>query len=93
MSMDDKTSIQPRAQPTPGRANQWRDLREWLELIERYGELTTVEAEVDPDEELCAVTFMGCQEPGAPAFLFSNLKGNRTDARILSNMLAASKER
>jgi len=28
-----------------------RDLREWIALLEREGELVRVSAEVDPDEE------------------------------------------
>ena len=81
--------------PGPGgsAAVQWRDLREWLRLVEDHELLLTIEREVDPDEELSAITFMATQRVDAPAFLFQNLKGNRTDARILSNMLGASKER
>mgnify|MGYP003694251537 CR=1 FL=1 len=52
-----------------------------------------INAPVDPDEELAAITFMAGTHPETPALLFSNLVGNRTDARILSNMLGASKER
>ncbi len=74
-------------------APRWRDLREWLELLRRHDLLLTIDAEVDPEEELGAVTFMTARQHGAPALLFQNLKNNRSDARILSNMLGASKER
>lgn len=71
----------------------WRDLRDWLDLVERHKLLLRVEREVDPVEELAAITFMATRTGEAPAFLFDNLKGNRSDARVLSNMLGASKER
>ena len=37
--------------------------------------------------------FLAGRMPTAPALLFNNLVGNRSDARVLSNMLGASKER
>lgn len=71
----------------------WSDLRGWLQLVEATGQLKHVDAPVDPDEELAAITFMAGRTPAAPALLFSNLVGNRSDARVLANMLGASKER
>jgi 4-hydroxy-3-polyprenylbenzoate decarboxylase len=76
-----------------GRAVGWRDLRSWLDLVKQQGQLQELTKEVDPQEELAAITFMATRGGDAPAFLFENLKGNRSDARILSNMLGASKER
>jgi 4-hydroxy-3-polyprenylbenzoate decarboxylase len=76
-----------------GRAVGWRDLRSWLDLVKQQGQLQELSKEVDPQEELAAITFMATRGGDAPAFLFDNLKGNRSDARILSNMLGASKER
>src|SRR5262245_64047711 len=71
----------------------WRDLRDWLKLVEQAGQLKRITAPVDLDEELAAITFLAGRTPETPALLFDNLAGNRTDARILSNMLGASKER
>ena len=71
----------------------WRDLRDWLKLVEQAGQLKRIDAPVDPDEELGAITFMAGRNTDAPALLFDNLVGNQTDARVLSNMLGASKER
>jgi len=71
----------------------WRDLRDWLKLVEQAGQLKRIDAPVDPEEELGAITFMAGRDTGAPALLFNNLVGNQTDARVLSNMLGASKER
>jgi 4-hydroxy-3-polyprenylbenzoate decarboxylase len=71
----------------------WRDLRDWLRLVEAAGEVKRIDAPVDPDEELAAITFMAGRTKATPALLFNNLVGNRGDARVLSNMLGASKER
>jgi len=79
--------------PTPDPASSPRDLRSWLDLVERHGGLARIGAEVDPVEELSAITFLGSRQPGSPAFLFDRLKGDGVGARVLSNMLAASKER
>lgn len=74
-------------------ATETRDLRTWLRLVEAAGELRTVTAPVDPIEELSAVTFMASREPGSPALLFETVEGATSGGRVLSNMLAASKER
>jgi 4-hydroxy-3-polyprenylbenzoate decarboxylase len=71
----------------------WSDLRGWLRLVEAAGQIKHIDAPVDPDEELAAITFMSGRTAAAPALLFNNLVGNRSDARVLSNMLGASKER
>jgi UbiD family decarboxylase len=69
----------------------WRDLREWLALIEGNGLLQRIGQPVDPDEELAAITFMATRREDAPALLFENV--DRSGARVLTNMLGASKER
>ncbi len=68
----------------------WSDLRGWLQLVEAAGEIRQINASVDPDEELAAITFMAARMPAAPALMFNNLVGNRSDARVLTNMLGAS---
>ncbi len=73
--------------------SKWRDLREWLTLVEAHGELKRVSAPVDPDEELSAIAFMATRREDAPALLFDNLAGNQSGASVLINMLGASKER
>jgi UbiD family decarboxylase len=72
---------------------RWTDLRDWLALAEEHGALHRISAEGDPREELAAVTFMASRERSSPAFLFEAFKHNPLGARVLSNMLAASKER
>jgi 4-hydroxy-3-polyprenylbenzoate decarboxylase len=71
----------------------WRDLREWLALIEARGLLKRIDKSVDPNEELAAITFMATRREDAPALLFETLAGDQSGATILSNMLGASKER
>jgi 4-hydroxy-3-polyprenylbenzoate decarboxylase len=82
--------------PTEGLATKtvdWRDLRDWLRLVETAGALKRIAAPVDPDEELGAVTYLATRQEDAPALLFEKLAGDQTGTRILSNMLGASKER
>ena len=89
--------VSSRSETAPRASNQpavaWRDLREWLELIDREGQLKRIAAQVDPVEELSAITYMAAQAENSQALLFDNLSGDRFGARVLSNMLGASKER
>ncbi|MEA2965790.1 MAG: hypothetical protein QOI46_5888, partial [Alphaproteobacteria bacterium] len=71
----------------------WRDLRDWLDLVEANGLLKHIAAPVEPDEELGAITLLATRREDAPALLFEQLAGDRSQARILCNMLGASKER
>ena len=71
----------------------WRDLREWLSLVDANGLLKRIDRPVDPDEELAAIAFMATRREGAPALLFDNLVGGRSGASVLVNMLGSSKER
>lgn len=78
---------------TSSGSGAWDDLRGWLAVVERYGLLTRIAREVDPDEELAAVTHMAGQKAGADALLFESFASNPHGVRILSNMLGSSKER
>src|SRR3954447_4510074 len=51
-----------------------RDLREWIALLEREGELVRVAAEVDPDLEITEIVDRTVKA-GGPALLFGNPKG------------------
>src|SRR5258708_39206931 len=68
----------------------WKDLREWIDLIESRGFLKRISAPVDTDEELSAITFMATRSEAAPALLFDNLKGGDSGTSVLTNMLGAS---
>src|SRR5687767_3555961 len=52
------------------------DLREWIRLLEREGELVRVGAEVDPDLEITEIVDRTVKS-GGPALLFENPKGAR----------------
>ena len=86
------------ASPTagPGKdapAANWRDLREWIALIERNGELQRVNKPVNAAEELAAITYMATRSDKAPALLFENIAGDFSGSSVLANMLGSSKER
>ena len=51
-----------------------RDLRDWIALLEREGELVRVAAEVDPDLEVTEIVDRTVKA-GGPALLFENPKG------------------
>ena len=53
-----------------------RDLREWIALLEREGELVRVQAEVDPYLEITEIVDRTVKA-GGPALLFENVKGAR----------------
>ena len=53
-----------------------RNLRSFLELLRREGDLVEVGAEVDPDLELAEV-HRRVIERGGPALLFKRVKGSR----------------
>src|SRR6186713_1270067 len=50
-----------------------KDLREWIALLEREGELVRVAAEVDPDLEITEIVDRTVKS-GGPALLFENPK-------------------
>jgi 4-hydroxy-3-polyprenylbenzoate decarboxylase len=52
-----------------------RDLRDWIALLEREGELVRVAAEVDPDLEATEIVDRTVKA-GGPALLFENPKGS-----------------
>jgi 4-hydroxy-3-polyprenylbenzoate decarboxylase len=52
------------------------DLRSWIALLEREGELVRVRAEVDPDLEITEIVDRTVKA-GGPALLFENPKGSR----------------
>src|SRR5262249_28559962 len=52
------------------------DLRAWIALLEREGELVRVAAEVDPDLEITEINDR-VVKAGGPALLFENVRGSR----------------
>jgi 4-hydroxy-3-polyprenylbenzoate decarboxylase len=67
------------------------DLRDYIERIERVGELKRITAEVDPIEEMSAIVYLAAREVGAPAYLFERVKGY--DTPVLWNIWGSSVNR
>src|SRR5918996_1430485 len=51
------------------------DLRAWIALLEREGELVRIDAEVDPDLEVTEIVDRTVKA-GGPALMFTNPKGS-----------------
>ena len=52
------------------------DMRQWMALLEKAGELRRITAEVDWDREIGAIARRVLEKRG-PALLFENIKGYR----------------
>jgi 4-hydroxy-3-polyprenylbenzoate decarboxylase len=65
-----------------------KDLREWIALLEREGELVRVAAEVDPNLEITEIVDR-VVKAGGPALLFERPKG--TDIPLLINQFGTEK--
>ena len=70
-----------------------RDLRTWLKQVDDMGELATITAALDWDEESSALNYMVGQQEGAPALLFEEITDARPGFRTLHNLFGTSKER
>src|SRR6266487_2068504 len=64
------------------------DLRAWIGLLEREGELVRIAAEVDPELEITEVTDRTVKA-GGPALLFENVKGS--DHPLLINQFGTER--
>jgi 4-hydroxy-3-polyprenylbenzoate decarboxylase len=64
------------------------DLRSWIDLLAREGELVEVEAEVDPYLEITEITDRVVKS-GGPALLFRNVKGS--DRPLLINQFGTER--
>src|SRR5690349_18239118 len=65
-----------------------RDLREWIALLEREGELVRITAEVDPELEITEINDRVVRR-GGPALLFENVKGS--DRSLLINQFGTER--
>ena len=71
----------------------YRDLREYLAVLENKGLLCHIEAEVDKDWEISAVcrrTFRSIPERNRPALMFDRIKGH--DIPLVVGILGGSRE-
>ncbi len=72
------------------------DLRDWLRRVQAIGELHTVTAAVDPEEEMSATTYLVGKMNPSPAVLFERPRGYEASpiaARSLWNILGPSLRR
>ena len=67
-----------------------RDLREFIDDVERIGELRNVEG-ADPELEIGAITEVAAGSPSCPMLLFDRIKGYPAGYRVLSNLLHTPK--
>src|ERR1043166_9905548 len=65
-----------------------RDLRDWIALLEREGELVRVDVEVDPELEITEINDRVVKN-GGPALLFENVKGS--DHALLINQFGTER--
>ncbi len=65
------------------------DLREFLDTLEKAGELHTIAAQVDPKHELGAICKIFNERPNSPALLFENLKGSTIP--VVGQLLASDR--
>ncbi len=65
------------------------DLRKFLEVLEREGELQKVKASVNPKHEIGAICKTLNERPGSPAVLFENVKGSTSP--VVGQLLASDK--
>jgi UbiD family decarboxylase len=73
-------------------AMKMNDLRDFLDMLEEFGEVQRVKVQVDWNLEMGAIT-RRCYDLGAPAALFENIKGYPQGFRTLGAPLGASKKR
>lgn len=69
-----------------GNRPKWRDLREWLDLVEAAGELATIE-DATSEKDIGAITEMFEHNEGSPAALFEKIPGFAPGYRVLSNAM------
>src|SRR3954454_18336893 len=65
-----------------------RDLRDWIALLEREGELVRVDAKVDPELEITELNDRVVKQ-GGPALLFEHVKGS--DRSLLINQFGTER--
>ncbi len=68
----------------------YSDLREFLECLEREGEIASVSREVDWNLEMGALSRIGLDRR-APALWFDNIKGYRRDCSVVANLIGPTK--
>jgi 4-hydroxy-3-polyprenylbenzoate decarboxylase len=80
-------------QARPETSAALHDLRGWLAAVEAIGELRTIDAPVDPIEEMSAISYLISRTENAPAVLFTDVRGAMPGVRSLFNMTGSSRRR
>jgi UbiD family decarboxylase len=73
-----------------------QDLRDWLDRVEKMGDLVRVKEPVSCEEEMSAVSYLVAKQNPSPAILFESVKGYEHSpykARLLWNILGPSLRR
>jgi UbiD family decarboxylase len=70
-----------------------RDLRAWIDAVERIGQLKRIAEPVSRNEEMGAITYLAHQTIGAPALLFENIQESPRGFRALWNPIGSSVDR
>ncbi len=70
------------------RKSNWKDMREFLEFLEKKKDIIHITEEVDPDWEVNGVTRIALQEQG-PAIVFDKIKG--ADYPLATGLLASDR--
>lgn len=81
------------ASPAESGAEPVKDLRDWIDRVERMGELVRVRQAVDCNEEMSAITYLVAKQTPSPAILFERTKGYEKSpmgAQLLWNILGPS---
>lgn len=69
------------------------DLRDYIEILKRDGELKEIDAEVDWNLEAPAIATMAYRVPGSPALLFNKMRGYPEGYRMVSGLYAGTMEK
>ena len=84
------------ARPEQERDLAYNDLRDWINTLQKAGELTRIKQEVDPILEMAEIADRaakmgrGTPRAGGPALLFENVKGY-PGARVLMNQFGSER--
>src|SRR6201987_5200652 len=73
-----------RASSAAGANGMYKDLREFIELVDKLGGLRRIEG-ADPCFEIGAITEVAAGRPDGPALLFDGIKGFPRGFRIFTN--------
>src|SRR5690606_27756165 len=65
---------------------KWKDLREWLALVEAADELSTIQG-ASSEKDIGAITEMFEHNEGSRAAIFEKIPGYHPDFRVLSNAM------